>query len=270
MKIFKLACFAFFIGLVLLPGVSYGGSLKEGYYTKGTTYALRGKFEEAKKEFENALSVDPYFQPARLNLQMLQDLDSNKIKVQTAMCIFKGIDYGKKKMYDEAIAEFNKAIEYEPGCAKAYLNRGIAYLMKGRHDEALEDYDKAIELDPALPDAHLNRGTVYVSKGMYAEAIADYTRTIELDPNIADAYYNRGGAYHEQGLYDMAIADYDKVIEVNPDDAWVYFNKAISCEASGKSLDALGLYKKFVKEAPPDYYDQIKAAKEKIKELKNK
>ena len=42
--------------------------------------------------------------------------------------------------------------------AKAYTNRAIAKSELGQHDDALVDYDKAIELNPDSADAYTNRG----------------------------------------------------------------------------------------------------------------
>jgi len=59
-----------------------------------------------------------------------------------------GTELLKKGQYDQAIANFDKAIEINPRYAEAYNNRGIAYTKKGQYDKAISDYNKAIELDP--------------------------------------------------------------------------------------------------------------------------
>ena len=51
--------------------------------------------------------------------------------------------------YDEALADFNRAIELDPEDAWALAGRGETYWAMGRYDQALADYDRAIELDPA-------------------------------------------------------------------------------------------------------------------------
>lgn len=52
---------------------------------------------------------------------------------------------GKK---EAAIAEFTKAIEVDPECLKAYLNRAMCYNETGQPKKAVADFSKAIELDP--------------------------------------------------------------------------------------------------------------------------
>jgi tetratricopeptide (TPR) repeat protein len=86
--------------------------------------------------------------------------------------------------------------------AEYYSNRGTAHFKKGEYDQAISDFNRALEINPRFADAYYNRGYAYGSKGQYDEAIADYSRVIELSPRFADAYYSRGFAYLNIGQHD--------------------------------------------------------------------
>jgi len=101
---------------------------------------------------------------------------------------------------------------------RTHLDHGRACLDKGKYDDAIADYDKAIALDPNVATAYTNRGVTYGRKGDYDRAIADYTKAIAIDANHANAYYNRGVAYEKQGDKEQAIAEYRKVLEIGPSD----------------------------------------------------
>jgi tetratricopeptide (TPR) repeat protein len=58
----------------------------------------------------------------------------------------RGIAYSKRREYDQAIADYDKAIELDPKNAKAYYQRGYVYDIKGEHDRAMADYNKAMGL----------------------------------------------------------------------------------------------------------------------------
>ena len=91
--------------------------------------------------------------------------------------------------------------------AEVYYTRGIAYCESGDYDQAIADFTKAIELEPGRAEGHYNRGTAYSKKGEVKLAIEDYTEAIELKPDYADAYYNRGGAFLRLGEWEKAKAD---------------------------------------------------------------
>ena len=119
----------------------------------------------------------------------------------------RGVNYLEQGKYEQAIGNFNKAIELNPKYANAYYNRGVAYYSKGEYDKAIADYTKAIELNPKFAKAYNDRGIAYKNKGEYDKAIADYTKAIELNPKFAEAYYNRGWVYYKKGDIEKACAD---------------------------------------------------------------
>ena len=88
-----------------------------------------------------------------------------------------------------------------------YNNRGIAKAEKGQYDQAILDYNKAIEIDPKYAEAYNNRGRVYRLKGQYDQAVLDYNKAIEIDPKYVDAYYNRATFYYVKREYDKAWDD---------------------------------------------------------------
>ena len=72
---------------------------------------------------------------------------------------------------------------------------GNACRLTGRFDDALADFNRAIELDPGLAWAIGSRGETYQAMGRYDEALADFNRAIELDPGRAWAIGSRGETY---------------------------------------------------------------------------
>ena len=84
--------------------------------------------------------------------------------------------------FEEAIRLYTKALEYsgipDENRSKIYFNRGLAYDNQGRYDQAIANYSRAIELNPDYVSAYYNRGNAYDNQGRYHQAIADYSRAI--------------------------------------------------------------------------------------------
>ena len=62
--------------------------------------------------------------------------------------------------YDEAIANFNKALEINPDYESCYHNRAFCYDQLKDFDKAIEDYTKVIEMKPHFL-SYYNRGNTY-------------------------------------------------------------------------------------------------------------
>src|SRR5262245_10919335 len=70
--------------------------------------------------------------------------------------------------------------EPKENLAAAYRNRGIANAAKKEYDQAIADFSKAIELNPKDVAAYNDRAAVYTTKGDYQHAVADVTKAVEL------------------------------------------------------------------------------------------
>ncbi|MFN3531922.1 MAG: tetratricopeptide repeat protein [Candidatus Brocadia sp.] len=65
--------------------------------------------------------------------ETIDELDIKKINA-------KGIEYGKKGMYDQAIREFQKVAAIEPNLANVHYNLGLAYKKKGMLSDANREF----------------------------------------------------------------------------------------------------------------------------------
>ncbi len=95
----------------------------------------------------------------------------------------------------------------EPKDAKFYIDRGIAYGEKGQFDQAVDDFTKALEIGFKGAGAYYYRGIAYVNKGQFDWAIADFNKALEINPKGAGAYYNRATAYYFKKEYDKSWKD---------------------------------------------------------------
>jgi tetratricopeptide (TPR) repeat protein len=128
-----------------------------------------------------------------------------------------GLAYQKRGLLDEAIREFETAIELGPNVAKNHYNLGLAYEEKGLFEKAVAAYKKAAELNPAYTDAYFNLANLSMRLQSRQDAIWAYRKVIELDPADIEAYNNLGVAYAMQGELDKAVGLWQKVLEMDPD-----------------------------------------------------
>jgi tetratricopeptide (TPR) repeat protein len=132
----------------------------------------------------------------------------------------RGYTYRLMERYEEALKDFNCAIELNPKYDWAIAHRGKTYRSMKRYEEALKDFDCAIELNSKLDWTIANRGYTYRLMERYQEALKDFAQAIELNPKFDWAIAHRGKTYRSMKRYEEALKDFDCAIELNPKSQW--------------------------------------------------
>ena len=134
----------------------------------------------------------------------------------------RGHKYRELKQYDQALADYTKAIQLDPGNAEAYHHRGTTYHELKQYDRALPDLTKAIQLDPSNLHRYNYRAFTYVELKQYDQALADYTKAIQLGLSNVQEYRYRGDLYRILKQYDQALADFTNIVQLDPSDVAAY------------------------------------------------
>jgi tetratricopeptide (TPR) repeat protein len=124
----------------------------------------------------------------------------------------KAVKLAQAGAYDEAIAEFSRAIELSPKDARIYNDRGLVYQRTNRFPEAMEDFSKAIELAPKDYAGYSGRGATQVAQNQNDAALVDLNKALELKPDDLPTLRWRASAYRGLKQYDLAIQDYTAVL----------------------------------------------------------
>lgn len=159
-----------------------------------------------------------------------------------------------KRPFEDAISEFNKAIEADENYAWAYAHRGAAYFQLAllakadcvEYNNALDDFNKAISLNATYSWAYAQKGETYRWLGIkyfssssikeFENAIEAFNKAIELAPDYAWAYAHRAAARRflfqtndgpPPNLIQDSITDLNKAIELNSNYAWAYAYRAV-------------------------------------------
>jgi TolB-like protein/DNA-binding winged helix-turn-helix (wHTH) protein/Flp pilus assembly protein TadD len=109
--------------------------------------------------------------------------------------------------------EYKRALELDPGDARAH-HWYAGYLMYvGRFDEGIAEARRARELDPlSMPINNALAGRLLVA-GRYDEALAQVRTTLDIDPHFAPAHQTLGWAYLRQGKNEEAIREFQQAVE---------------------------------------------------------
>jgi Flp pilus assembly protein TadD len=118
----------------------------------------------------------------------------------------KGHDRARKEDYDEAVSEYEKAVQAAPRFAAAWYELGLVHQMQGHVDDARRAYQEAGAADPNYVKPYRQLAALSFQAQDWT-AVAEATkRLLWLDPvSYPDAYFYDAVAHFYQG--DVAAAE---------------------------------------------------------------
>ena len=155
-----------------------------------------------------------------------------------------GILLGGMGRTEEALTQYQKALQLNPDRADAYYNLGLLFEGMGRTDEALAHYQKALERDANHAKAHNNLGVLLKSMRRTDEALAHYLKASQIDPNFGDVEHNLGSLLEDMGRNDEALVHYQKALELTANHAETHYNLGLLLAKMGRIDEAMVHYQK--------------------------
>src|SRR2546423_13559529 len=80
----------------------------------------------------------------------------------------------------------------DPAAAAAHGNKGNELAQAAKYDEAIAEFTKAIELSSSDPRLYNDRGRVYRAMSKFPEAMADFDKATQLAPKSEAGFIGRG------------------------------------------------------------------------------
>lgn len=176
------------------------------FYLQAFNAIGRGEYIDAERTFTTVIELEPTFArgwDGRGQALMLQ---------------------GK---FEEALFDFDRAIELKPNLSVAYANRSLTRIAMEDIDGAERDARRAFELDELSVAAHLVLGRVYAREGDTATALDWFDLAITTDPEDASTWWWRG-RFNRDVLFagNAALDDFNMAIELSPAQAAIYLDRA--------------------------------------------
>jgi tetratricopeptide (TPR) repeat protein len=129
---------------------------------------------------------------------------------------------------DEAIADFEKVVELDPGNLDAHHEWCISLLELKRLGEALEHALIAVKLDPGNATSHWCVGQTYMGLREFSNAVGWLARAVEIDPEQANYWSCLGNAHRFLGGArdsERAVQAYSRAICLNPKSAYYFYSR---------------------------------------------
>jgi tetratricopeptide (TPR) repeat protein len=213
------------------------------------TVKRAGVWQSSYTFWNDVMEKYPGFYPAINNLGVLYKDDG---KTEEAIRMFsqsigvyeknpvayfhRGSLRGKSGQLQEAIADLDMAIRYQPDFIKAYSNRAIAKAMLKDYPGAVADLDRVVAREKS-EEAYINRGTLRNEMKEFALAIRDFGEAVKINPSCANCYYALGFACYRAARYPDAVKAFTACIGLNPSADYAYYYRALSNIETGENSE---------------------------------
>ena len=173
--------------------------------------------------------------------------------------------------YQEAIADFDKAVQLNPETLYTYHKRAEAKAALGEHEAAIADFDKVIQLNPAFAAevSYARKRAVKALKEKEAAKKArnprnlpDYITRAKQRFSLGEFQAARGNMEKAQKLLAEAVEDWTHVIKSAPGDAEAYSGRGLTKLALGDAEGAITDFNKTIEMNPESaeaYYNRGRA-----------
>lgn len=152
---------------------------------------------------------------------------------------------------DEALADFDAALELDEDDVDALEGRGMALEALKRYDEARESYSRVADLLPGNPIPVLQKARISVLAENHEQALEDVTQALELAPDNLFGLLVKAQTLAMLDRAEEAIPEVKQALKQRPDSDDALRVWASVTEKAGKTEDAIGELREQV-EADPD------------------
>jgi tetratricopeptide (TPR) repeat protein len=137
-----------------------------------------------------AREVEEFHQERKSLIVLLYAISARVKTVRHTLSINKlGLQYLRWNLLDEAISEFELAIQYDGNFGEAYLNLGEAYMRRGGLEEALRVLKQGVQAAPKYADMWQKLGMVHFRLDQYNHAIRCFQKALKINPNYDEPHF---------------------------------------------------------------------------------
>ncbi len=157
--------------------------------------------------------------------------------------------YRQREHYDEARAEYEKALQLAPGSPPALMGLTAIYIELSQLDQAIETGEQLLHLDASDPEANLLVAQAYADSHKYDQAASLLAKCQTLRPELQPRVHMLlGTIYAEQNHNEQAITEL-KLAAASDDDGSIHYklSRLYRKEGDTRSADeAIEISKKLV------------------------
>lgn len=129
--------------------------------------------------------------------------------------------------YSEAADEYSENLKFNPKDVRMLYNRGRANEEQGNLEEAIADFESALEVEPNNFQVLLSLANVHYNQKNYTNALLYSDQAAGISGAPAMASFMRARALQQLGKSEEALKAYGNAISVDKEFGQAYYNRGL-------------------------------------------
>lgn len=185
----------------------------------GSEHRFDIDLKQVREEAEQRSQLDPELERRR-DAEREREARAEELRQHYSLAA----RYLQEDRAEDAIHEFQAALDREPNNATAHSLLGLAYADAGRLPEAIASCRRALELEPHEAAHHNNLGTLLIRTGQVQDGVRHIEQAARLDAERAATYhFNIGAALLNAGRARDAVTHFRQAVRSDPTFAVAHF-----------------------------------------------
>lgn len=164
---------------------------------------------QAQGELGNRIVRDEAYKKARMYSEKAAEKERLYIAARYASAIERDQEI-KFRLYKELVEKYPKE-------KRAYYRLGLHFHSRDMFEEAIAEYHKALELDPEFGSVLNDLAYSHSDMGNYEKAIEYFEKYIAVSPRDVNPIDSMAEQFFRMGRLDEAITKYEEALDVAPD-----------------------------------------------------
>jgi serine/threonine protein kinase/Flp pilus assembly protein TadD len=235
------------------------------YFMSGQENFRKFYYDDARKDFEKAVEIDPTFASAYLNLSgaysTLINIEARDRAIERAKSLSQKATDKERLFIESRYAQYverdigkagnilKQITEKYPREKLAHYYLGVFFRRAGNIKGAIDKHLKVLELDPGFGESQNDLGYSYIILEDYERAVEHFKEYLALNPGDANPHDSIAEAYFLMGRLGEAISQYEEAVRIKPEFETSYFKLGYIHAIKEDTAEAMRWFDKYIEMA---------------------
>lgn len=211
-------------------GIKISPDSAVGYYYLGRIGVEARDFDKATTHFEQAVTLNPAFEPAYVALGSVYEAKQDRDKaIEIYRRYLQSVNPKNReirhhlirlqvsaKQYDEALRELQEMLAEDPSDLDAQLRMGLVYGEQKNYPKAIQQLTQILTVRPTELKVRDYLGYLYEESKDYVNAMEAYRYNLSLEPSYFEGHLHLGVLQYRTKQYTEAIQHLREAGRLNP------------------------------------------------------